>query len=155
MTHRGAKHLILIAIAAVTLGVVGAPPAEAQLDRSQCASCHFANPYTEPAQQHLHDWDVSPHGRNQVGCESCHGGDSQTFERFQAHQDILPSSNPASPVHRTQLPSTCGLCHAGPYTNFQRGVGARSLSRTETPATAGMITFRSVGRPVSRAQSCG
>ena len=102
-----------------TLGFVGTPAALAQLDRSRCADCHFANPYTEPAQQHLHRWSLSPHQRADVGCDSCHGGNPDTFESLQAHRGVLSSLNPASPVHRTQLPATCGACHAGPYANFQ------------------------------------
>lgn len=111
---------LFVSIGAVSLCIVAVMPAFAQLDRSRCASCHFANPYTEPAQRHLDDWDRSPHGREGVGCERCHGGNSGTFESFLAHQDILHRSNPASPVHRTQLPRTCGACHAGPFTNFQQ-----------------------------------
>jgi hypothetical protein len=36
-----------------------------------------------------------------------------------AHQDVLSRGNPASPVHRANIPQTCGSCHRGPYTNFQ------------------------------------
>ena len=120
MVYSTARVLFIVAVVAGGVGLLGSESALAQLDRSTCASCHFANPYTEPAQNHLHDWDVSPHGRESVGCESCHGGDSSTFESFLAHRDVLNSSNPASPVHRTQLPRTCGTCHVGPYTNFQQ-----------------------------------
>jgi len=128
MTDRRARCLFQFAVAAVMVGFFWSAPAQAQLDRSRCADCHFANPYEEPAQSHLHDWDLSPHGRNGVGCESCHGGDSSTFERFLAHRDVLRSSNPASPVHRTQLPQTCGSCHIGPHTNFQQSRHSELLS---------------------------
>lgn len=120
MIYPTARFLFGLAIVAGGIGGLRPEVAVAQLDRSRCASCHFANPYREPAQSHLHDWDVSPHGREGVGCESCHGGDSTTFESFLAHRDVLNSANPASPVHRTQLPRTCGSCHVGPYTNFQQ-----------------------------------
>ena len=103
----------------VWLGLAGVPPALAQFDRSNCADCHVANIYTAPAPDHLDEWSRSPHGRNNVGCERCHGGDPGTFERLQAHQEVLGSFNPSSPVHRTQLPRTCGACHTGPYVNFQ------------------------------------
>ena len=55
-----------------------------------------------------------------VGCETCHGGDPRSFEPFVAHKDILARTNPASPVHPTNLPKTCGTCHTGPLVAFQR-----------------------------------
>lgn len=85
--------------------------------RSTCADCHFANP---DAPGHLYEWDRSPHGRNNVGCEKCHGGDGTTFESLQAHRVILNSNNPASPVNRRNLPATCGACHTGQFVAFQR-----------------------------------
>lgn len=113
------RQLLSITFALATVGLPGAPTALAQLDRSRCADCHIANPYTEPAQGHLHEWSLSPHRRAEVGCDRCHGGNPDTFESWQAHQGVLGSFNPSSPVHRTQLPGTCGSCHIGPYVNFQ------------------------------------
>lgn len=86
---------------------------------SSCADCHFANPGA-PSASHLLDWEYSAHGRNSVGCEKCHGGDASTFEPFRAHQGILNSTNPASPVRRANLPRTCGACHIGPFVAFQK-----------------------------------
>ncbi len=119
MVSTPVRRLPLIMTVLATLGLAGTPAALAQLDRSRCADCHFANPYTEPAQQHLHSWSLSPHRRADVGCDSCHGGNPDTFESLQAHRGVLSSFNPSSPVHRTQLPATCGSCHVGPYVNFQ------------------------------------
>jgi hypothetical protein len=93
------------------------PTALAQ--ESRCADCHFANP-AAPGAGHIADWDHSAHARNNVGCEKCHGGDATTFESFRAHQGILNARNPASPVHRTNLPGTCGNCHLGPLAEFQK-----------------------------------
>lgn len=87
--------------------------------QSRCADCHFANPGSVSA-SHLSDWDLSAHGRRNVGCETCHGGDPKSFEPFLAHKDILARTNPASPVHRTNLPKTCGTCHTGPLVQFER-----------------------------------
>ena len=101
------------------LGLLGhASQAEAQASR--CADCHFANPETIPAPDHLHDWDRSPHRRGNVGCDSCHGGDASTFESSLAHRGILSGGNPASPTHRQNIPRTCGTCHPGPFTNYQQ-----------------------------------
>jgi hypothetical protein len=85
---------------------------------SRCADCHFAQ-YNVPAEDHLFDWDRSPHGRNRVGCEKCHGGDATTFESALAHRGIRGPGDPASPVNRANLPATCGACHVGPFVAFQ------------------------------------
>lgn len=83
---------------------------------SRCADCHLANP---DAPGHLYEWERSPHGQNNVGCEACHGGDASTFDSFAAHREILNSGNPSSPVNRSNIPRTCGTCHAGPFVAFQ------------------------------------
>jgi Cytochrome c554 and c-prime len=93
--------------------------AEAQVTPSRCADCHFANPRSV-SRWHLSEWDHSAHGRANVGCEKCHGGDPTTFESFLAHQGMLSPPNPASPVNRVNLPRTCGGCHPGPFAAFQK-----------------------------------
>jgi hypothetical protein len=107
-----------LGVVVVLGGVVWGGDASAQ-SQSRCADCHFANPGSVSA-SHLSEWDLSGHGRKNVGCERCHGGDPRSFEPFVAHQDILARTNPASPVHPTNLPKTCGTCHAGPLVAFQR-----------------------------------
>lgn len=109
------RYVIAAAIAAASLL---AAPAEAQLTRSACADCHFARPEA-PAQDHLLNWERSPHGRNNVGCEKCHGGNPSTFESLPAHAAILTASHVKSPVNRRNLPTTCGGCHIGPFVAFQ------------------------------------
>lgn len=107
-----------LACGVILLCVLGyATPAMSQ--QSQCADCHFSRP-DAPARDHLADWDRSAHGRNNVGCEKCHGGNATTFESFLAHRDVLNSANPASPVNRRNLSTTCGTCHAGPFVAFQK-----------------------------------
>lgn len=103
------------------LGPGLAPPALAASAPagSRCADCHFANP-RGASQWHLSEWENSAHGRNDVGCERCHGGDPSTFESFRAHQGMLGPQNPASPIHRQNLPTTCGGCHPGPLESFQK-----------------------------------
>lgn len=104
----------------LALGVVLLQSNTADAQQSRCADCHFANPETIPAPDHLYDWDRSAHRRGNVGCEACHGGDASTFESTLAHRGILGSGNPASPTHRGNIPRTCGSCHPGPFTNFQQ-----------------------------------
>jgi hypothetical protein len=45
-----------------------------------------------------------------ANCASCHG-----------FHDILPSSDPASPVNKANLPMTCGKCHPKAGENFAKG----------------------------------
>ena len=71
MTSATAKFLPSIMAAFTTLGILAPPAALGQLDRSRCADCHVANPYREPAQEHLHRWSLSPHGRASVGIHRC------------------------------------------------------------------------------------
>ncbi len=117
------RHVVL-GCWTLVLTILAFLPASAQ--QSRCADCHFANLASEFAlglrdwEVHLKDWDLSAHSRSGVGCEKCHGGDSTTFEPTSAHRGILHRTNPASPVHRVNLPDTCGACHAGPFSAFQK-----------------------------------
>lgn len=94
--------------------------AAGEAQESLCADCHFANPQADPDPDHLIDWERSPHGRERVGCESCHKGDASTTETFLAHQGVLTSRNPSSPVNKDNLPRTCGACHTGAFVAFQK-----------------------------------
>lgn len=107
---------IFVRALALILLSVGMSQAEAASGR--CADCHFAN--SNPAWRwHLSEWDHSPHGQAGIGCERCHGGDPGTFELVLAHRGMLSAHNPASPLHRSNLPRTCGGCHPGPFAAFQ------------------------------------
>jgi len=109
-----------IGIAVLFLGnLLAAAEAHAQLRPSRCADCHFANPGSTSS-WHLSEWDHSAHGRAQVGCEACHRGNPETFDSFPAHQGMLGPLNPASPIHRMNIPATCGGCHPGPFEAFQK-----------------------------------
>jgi hypothetical protein len=112
---RRALSALLVAAAAVIL----APRVPAQIPpRSGCADCHYADPKS-PRRDHLESWDRSPHGRNAVGCETCHGGNPRTFEGVLAHEGIVAPADAKSPVSRRNLARTCGVCHAGPFVAFQ------------------------------------
>ena len=97
--------------------LLGAGALAGAAPQSRCADCHFANP-SEGSRWHLSEWDHSAHGRADVGCEGCHGGDPSTFESLLAHRGMLGARNPASPVHRANLPRTCGGCHPAPFAAF-------------------------------------
>lgn len=108
-----------IVACALALILLSVETSQAESVSGRCADCHFANP--NPAWRgHLAEWDHSPHGQAGVGCERCHGGDPGTFESVLAHQGMLSAHNPASPIHRLNLPRTCGACHPGPFAAFQK-----------------------------------
>jgi hypothetical protein len=109
---------VLFLISVVALGAPAVSSA-AETPASRCADCHFAN-ISPDWRFHLSEWDHSAHGRADVGCEGCHGGDPSTFESFLAHRGMLSKGNPASPVHRTNLPKTCGACHPAAFAAFQK-----------------------------------
>jgi len=122
---RVAKALVRVAALVATITLPGAAHAQ-----DWCSSCHLGGPTRafEPqleqylstfAQRHVDDWVLSPHGLSEVGCARCHGGDPNAFDPVTAHQPILSSRNPASPVRRANIPETCGSCHPGPYASFQ------------------------------------
>jgi hypothetical protein len=106
----------------VALILFAAAPAAAQ--RSSCTDCHYANAPKRDVNPFVHghvsDWEASPHGRNGIGCERCHGGDATKFDSQLAHLHMRRTDDPTSPTNRRNLPGTCGICHAGPYTEFQK-----------------------------------
>jgi hypothetical protein len=120
------------------VGLPSAALSASQAARSRCADCHFANPRAA-SMWHLSEWDHSAHGRADVGCERCHGGNPDTFESFLAHQGMLNPRNPASPTHRQNLPKTCGGCHPGPFAAFQKS-RHYELLREGNPETPTCVT---------------
>ncbi len=88
-----------------------------------CVTCHLeAAVSTERVaseRTHLDDWERSMHARVNVSCDACHGGDPDASNLASAHQEILSSANPASPVHPSNIPSTCGSCHTGQLDAFR------------------------------------
>jgi hypothetical protein len=127
MTRTSRLTAIAAALACVLLA---ASPCQAQLDRSLCADCHYAN-QGKPNPLHLLEWNSSAHEQAGVGCEKCHGGDPTTTESFLAHRSIVRGHGPESPVHPASLPQTCGSCHDGPYSQFQKSRHAALLAERE------------------------
>jgi hypothetical protein len=126
------RAAVFVRVVALSLLAVVGQAAESPVSR--CADCHFANP-NAAWRFHLSEWDHSAHGRANVGCERCHGGDPSTFESFLAHQGMLSSQNPASPIHRANLPKTCGACHPAAFAAFQKSRNYELLreGNRETP----------------------
>lgn len=105
-------------VAAIAAGLWAAAASAQIPPRNGCGDCHLATP-DAPGKNHVLDWDRSPHGRNNVRCSACHGGNPGTFEPLQAHAGMLNATNPQSPVNPKNLPATCGTCHVGPFVAFQ------------------------------------
>ena len=73
-----------------------------------CANCHEAYGRTSSAGVH---GTASPRlAASPVLCKDCHG-----------YHDVLPSSDPESPVHAANRPGTCVKCHPGAGANFAKG----------------------------------
>jgi formate dehydrogenase gamma subunit len=85
-----------------------------------CAKCHEGVALTQEfgvAGERVTSYKDSYHGlASRLGskvvanCASCHG----------VH-NILPSSDPKSMIHASNLTQTCGQCHVGASTNFTKG----------------------------------
>lgn len=143
------RFSVACSLTLMSLFVFAAPAASQQ---SRCADCHVSRA-DAPASYHVSDWDRSAHGRNNVGCEKCHGGDATTFEPFLAHRGILNSVNPASPVNRRNLPATCGTCHTGPFVGFQNSQHFALLEKGDTRVPVCSTCHGAAGfqRPSARA----
>lgn len=90
-----------------------------------CGQCHFENTQTfgAPVEQLLKERyidDTHGHGLLRAGlisaptCVSCHGG-----------HEILPSTDPASPVHPDNVSRDCGKCHVGILQQYRMSVHGR------------------------------
>lgn len=81
---------------------------------STCLGCHNKQEYLVG----VHGHGVQLAGLDLAAtCVSCHGG-----------HDILPASNPASHVHRLNVPKTCGKCHRRVTEVYVSSVHGRNLS---------------------------
>jgi formate dehydrogenase gamma subunit len=80
--------------------------------RPDCGTCHS---------DAVDAWKRSIHAKglaaNQKGaqCADCHGGPHA----------MVAASQPASPLHRTRLPDTCGKCHGVKFVMEPSGIGDR------------------------------
>ncbi len=91
---------------------------------NSCVDCHQQTKTIEALPAWYQDpfihWTGSVHGKNQVSCEKCHGGNPSKTEKQSAHQGLKASRDPGSPTHFKNLPETCGSCHKKVYQHFVR-----------------------------------
>ncbi|MBI2950150.1 MAG: cytochrome b/b6 domain-containing protein [Verrucomicrobia bacterium] len=80
-----------------------------------CVACHEKQSRSYGAS--VHGLAVRAGNQTSATCTDCHG----------AHE-VLPPSSPASPLHRTQLATTCGECHAEAAKDVQESVHGTGLA---------------------------
>jgi hypothetical protein len=100
-----------------------------------CARCHregqrAAVRYTGPQHAIIERYTESIHGKGLLKsgltvtatCTSCHSAHS-----------VLPRTDPASSVNRSNVPATCGRCHHGIEEEFARSIHAERVGKTDKP----------------------
>jgi hypothetical protein len=97
----------------------------------------------------IHGYAVSKEGLLvAANCMSCHGS-----------HHILSHTDPQSPIYKTNIPNTCGKCHAGILTQYMAGIHGQALAsgNMKAPACTDCHTAHAIVRP-TMAQStsiCG
>ena len=111
------------------------PHAE-KLAKVSCASCHddIGSKYHDS----IHAWAKEKAGLVVApACADCHG-----------KHDIRAHTDPKSRVYRVAIPETCGTCHAGIKTQFDRGIHAAKLKAGDSraPSCADCHTAHTIQR---------
>jgi hypothetical protein len=101
---------------------------------NRCATCHLRLVWTESTITHVDEWVTSRHAMYRVGCEKCHGGDATTSNETAAHRGVTKSTDPASLVHRTAMPTTCARCHRAVVNEFARSAHQPLLVKGDAAA---------------------
>lgn len=112
-------------------GIHGKAVAAGDLKAPVCTDCHTAHAILQPT-------EAAFRMQSTPICGSCHqdkfstyrdtfhsqlgllGGYVQTARCWDCHKahDVLPASDPQSPIHKSNLVKTCGNCHAGANVSF-------------------------------------
>jgi predicted CXXCH cytochrome family protein len=130
------------------LGVHGRAVAAGHMDAPVCSDCHNAHAIVQPT-------EAAFRTQSTPICGSCHkekfstyrdtfhsqlgslGGYVETARCWDCHgaHDILPASDPRSPINKANLVKTCGRCHAGANESFvQYQPHANAHNRKLNPA---------------------
>jgi nitrate/TMAO reductase-like tetraheme cytochrome c subunit len=100
-------------------------PHVTNLEDVECARCHAD--FARMTAGGVHGTASPKLAAKPVLCKDCHG-----------YHDVLPSSDPRSPVHVSNRPATCGRCHEGAGANFARG-RVHELASTELRTPPGVV----------------
>ena len=106
--------------AAVAVLMFAPAAAHAQIFRgtNHCVACHQGLPERSQAGHSFQAWRQSPHAPG-VTCDACHGGDPAATDTARAHRTIIRSGDRRSPLFYSQIPQTCGRCHAAELGYFR------------------------------------
>lgn len=74
-----------------------------------CTKCHDHR-IAESYEESFHGKAVILGSKKSASCVDCHG-----------YHDIVSQTHPASPVNKTNVPTTCAKCHAKPVAGFAEG----------------------------------
>lgn len=98
-------------------------------DAKMATQHHLSNVYPQYVDS-IHGYALSKEGLLvAANCSSCHGS-----------HHILSHTDPQSPIYRTNIPKTCGTCHAGILTEYSAGVHGHALA-TEIANPEGHATL--------------
>ncbi|MGC9157661.1 MAG: cytochrome c3 family protein [Terracidiphilus sp.] len=89
----------------------------------------------------IHGFAVSKEGLLvAANCQSCHG----------SHR-ILSHNNPKSPTYKTNIPDTCGKCHAGIEADYKKGIHWKSIvaGNLKAPVCTDCHTAHAILQPTS------
>jgi cytochrome b subunit of formate dehydrogenase len=92
---------------------VKAAPHEATPAKVSCAKCHADQQANYDRGYHAEA--LRKGNIHAARCVDCHG----------SPHEIVPVSDPKSPVHRTQIPTTCGTCHSQKFVMEASGHSAQ------------------------------
>lgn len=81
-----------------------------------CAECHAEQSETYCAS--VHGVANGDGDERAATCQDCHG-----------HHEVLPPTNPASPLYRLNLAQTCGQCHPRATEDVLKSVHGKALAR--------------------------
>ncbi|HUV96443.1 MAG TPA: cytochrome c3 family protein [Acidobacteriaceae bacterium] len=139
-------------------GIHGKALAAGNLKAPVCTDCHTAHAILQPT-------EAAFRMQSTPICGSCHtdkfstyrdtfhsqlgslGGYVETARCWDCHaaHDVLPASDPDSPIHQTNLVKTCGRCHAGANESFvQYQPHANSRDRKLNPGLYFVRLFMNV-----------
>ena len=91
-----------------------------------CGACHFVEKNGKRGEGFVKDFLQSTHGlalsraglANSASCSTCHGSHA-----------VKGAADPASPMSRKQVPTTCGQCHSGILRDYLEGVHGRDFDK--------------------------
>jgi hypothetical protein len=102
---------------------------------NNCVTCHQNLHEPLRVSAHFYEWLNSPHEKNGVSCEKCHGGDPAAPEMNAAHKGVLKEDFPLSTLHPKNLPTTCGACHLEVVKAFTQSIHFMRLQESNNGPT--------------------